>query len=235
MPSTVPRRFAGFDRNALDLLRELEANNDATWFSAQRTRFRDLLIEPAIDLVVEMGPLLHARISPGLRAEPRVGGSILRMRKDARSAREQPFRTELELWFWEGRGPSYQHPGFFVRIGADHLSIGAGCSLLPPDLLLRYREQVDLQAPGRELALLLQELETSGARVGGQHLHRVPRPFPTDHERAALLKQLGLIAVRVEPLPRAVSEAVVGPVLPELLIGGFRRLAPLWRWLRALE
>jgi uncharacterized protein (TIGR02453 family) len=235
MPSTVPRRFTGFDRNALELLRELEANNDATWFNARRTRFRDLLIEPAIDLVIEIGPLLRARISPGLRAEPRVGGSILRMRKDARYAREQPFRTELELWFWEGRGPSYRHPGFFVRIGADHLAMGAGISLLQPDLLLRYRHQVDLPASGRELAELLRKLEASGARVGGQHLHRVPRPFPTDHERAALLKQLGLIAVRVEPLPGAAAEAVVGPILPELLISGFRRLAPLWRWLRALE
>jgi uncharacterized protein (TIGR02453 family) len=235
MPSTVPRRFAGFDRNALDLLRELEANNDTSWFNAQRALFRDLLIEPAIDLVIEMGPLLHARISPGLRAGPRVGGSILRMRKDARYAREQPFRTELELWFWEGRGPSYHHPGFFVRIGADHLAIGAGITLLQPDLLLRCREQVDLPAPGRELTQLLRKLDASGARVGGQHLHRVPRPFATDHERADLLKQLGLIAVRVETLPDAAPEAVVGPILPELLIGGFRRLAPLWRWLRALE
>jgi uncharacterized protein (DUF2461 family) len=192
-------------------------------------------VEPAIDLVIEMGPLLRARISPGLRAEPRVGGSILRMRKDARYAREQPFRTELELWFWEGRGSSYQHPGFFARIGANHIAIGAGFSLLPLDLLLRYREQVDLPAPGRELAQLLRNLESSGARVGGQHMRRVPRPFPIDHERAGLLKQLGLIAVRVEPLPVAVPEAVVGPVLPELLIGGFRRLAPLWRWSRALE
>jgi hypothetical protein len=55
MPSTAPRRFAGFDRSALELLRELEANNNAIWFDAQRARFRDLLIEPAIDLVIEMG------------------------------------------------------------------------------------------------------------------------------------------------------------------------------------
>jgi uncharacterized protein (TIGR02453 family) len=235
MPSTAPRRFAGFDRDALDLLRDLEEHNDYGWFNTQRARFRELLIEPAKDLVIEMGPLLRARISPGLRAEPRVGGSILRMRKDARYSREQPFRTELELWFWEGRGPSYHHPGFFVRIGTRHLAIGAGSPLLTPSHLLRFREQVDLPGPGRELATVLRRLEAAGARVGGQRLRRVPQPFATDHERADLIKHLGLIAVRVEALPGAVPEAVVGPVLPELLIGGFCRLAPLWRWLSALE
>ena len=231
----APRRFAGFSRECLELLRQLEANNSQIWFEAHRQLFADLLVEPAVDLVIEIGPLLRARLSDGLRAEPRVGGSILRMRHDARFQRDRPFRTHLELWFWEGRGPSHQHAGFFVRLGADELVLGAGMTQFPPDLLLRFREQVDAPGSGRELVSLLRRLETSGMSVLGQRLRRVPRPFPADHERATLLRHLGLRAERVEPLPGAMPEAVLGPVLPELLVSGFVRLEPLRRWLLRLE
>ena len=172
---------------------------------------------------------------PGLRAEPRVGGSILRMERDARFRREDPFRTHLELWFWEGLGPSHQHPGFFVRVAAEELVLGAGITLFPPEMLHRYREQVDLPESGRELVGLLHRLETSGMRLGGESLRRTPRPFASDHERASLLKRVGLKVERVEPLPAAMPEAVLGPVLPELLVSGFARLKPLHKWLRRLE
>jgi uncharacterized protein (TIGR02453 family) len=232
---TAPRRFAGFSRECLELLRQLEANNSQAWFDAHRQLFRDLLVEPAVDLVIEIGPLLRSRVSHGMRAEPRVGGSILRMRHDARSMCARPFRTHLELWFWEGRGPSHQHPGFFIRLGADELVLGTGITLFPPDLLLRFREEVDQPGPGRELVAVIRRLEAAGAYVEGQRLRRVPRPFSADHERATLLRHLGLRVERVEPLPGAMPEAILGPVLPELLVSGFVRLDPLRRWLLRLE
>jgi uncharacterized protein (TIGR02453 family) len=232
---TAPRRFGGFSRECLELLRQLEANNSQAWFDGHRRLFRDLLVEPAVDLVIEIGPLLRSRVSDGMRAEPRVGGSILRMRHDARFMRARPFRTHLELWFWEGRGPSHQHPGFFVRLSADELVLGAGITLFPPDLLLRFREEVDHPAPGRELVSVLRRLEAAGGHVEGQRLRRVPAQFPADHERATLLRHLGLRVERVQPLPGAMPEAVLGPVLPELLVSGFVRLDPLRRWLLRLQ
>ena len=231
----APRRFAGFSRECLELLRQLQANNNTAWFVPRRQLFRDLLVEPAVDLVNEIGPLLRAHLSSGLRAEPRVGGSILRMRHDARFQRDKPFRTHLELWFWEGRGASHQHPGFFIRLGADELVLGAGITLFPPDVLLRFREQVDLPGPGRELVAILRRLEASGGRVESQRLRRVPRAFPPDHERAELLRLLGLRVERIEPLPGAMPEAVLGPILPELLVSAFSRLDSLRRWLLRLE
>jgi uncharacterized protein (TIGR02453 family) len=232
--TTANGRFGGFTREGLELLRQLEANNTRAWFAAHRKLFQELLVGPALDLVVQLGPLLRARVSPGLRAEPRVGGSILRMQHDARYLRAHPFRTHLELWFWEGRGPSHQHPGFFVRVAPDQLVLGAGITLFPPDMLLRYRDLVDEPGPGRELAGLLHRVEAAGYEVAGPRLQRTPRPFAADHERAPLLKRLGLRVERAETLPGPMPEAVLGPVLPELLVSGYARLKPLHRWLLRL-
>jgi uncharacterized protein (TIGR02453 family) len=230
-----PRHFAGFSREGLELLRQLEANNDSAWYAARRQLFQELLVDPALDLVVELGPRLRQRVSPGLRAEPRVGGSVLRMRHDARFVKHPPFRTHLELWFWEGRGSSHHHPGLFVRVAPERLVLGAGITRFPPALLHRYRDLVDRPATGRELVAILDRLESAGMRVAGSCLGRVPRPFPADHERGTLLRRLGLRAERVETLPETMPEAVLGPVLPELLLSGLSRLRPLHRWLGRLE
>jgi uncharacterized protein (TIGR02453 family) len=230
-----PRRFRGFTREGLELLRQLEANNTRAWFAGHRQLFQDLLVEPALDLVFEMGPLLRGRISPGLRTEPRVGGSVLRMAYDARPAGAHPFRTHLELWFWEGRGPSHQHPGFFVRITPDQLVLGAGIRRFPPDLLPRYRDHVDQPATGQELVAILHRLRAAGLQLHGERLRRIPRPFPADHDRAALLQLLGLRVERAEPLPASMPAAVLGPILPELLVASFARLQWLHRWLTNLD
>jgi uncharacterized protein (TIGR02453 family) len=227
-------RFTGFNREGLELLRQLDANNTRAWFTARRRLFNELLVEPALELVVEMGPLLRQRVSPAIRAEPRVGGSILRMQHDARFQRERPFRTHLELWFWEGRGPSHAHPGFFLRVSPEALVVGAGITLFPPDLLPEYRDRVDDPGPGRELAAILHRLGRAGYEASGARLRRTPRPYPPDHERAALLRQLGLRAERTEALPRRAPEELVGPMLPDLLLSCFSRLKPLHRWLQRL-
>ena len=228
-------RFGGFTREGLELLRQLEANNTRAWFADHRRLIQELLVGPALELVVELGPLLRRRVSPGLRAEPRIGGSLLRLQHDARYSPGAPYRTHLELWFWEGRGPSNQHPGFFVHVGADRLVLGAGITLFTPSLLHRYREQVDRPVTGRQLVAILHRLESAGLEVTGSCLRRTPRAFPADHERAALLRRLGLRVQRTEPLHGGMPEAVLGPVLPELLVSGFVRLRPLHQWLRRLE
>jgi uncharacterized protein (TIGR02453 family) len=224
-------RFGGFPRRGFELLRELAEHNNRAWFAANRPAFEITLVRPALALVSDLGPLLRRRVSPGLRAEPRVGGSILRLQHDARYTRDGPFRTHLELWFWEGPGASRDHPGYFLRLTPDHLVVGAGITMFPADRLLRYRAAVDEPGSGRELAAILHRLGRAGWSLQGGALRRVPGPYGPDHERGPLLRLIGLRVERAEPLP----EAVFGPQLPHLLVTEFVRLRPLQRWLGNLE
>src|SRR5437764_398782 len=114
------RVFTGFPREAYEFLGQLARNNRRDWFAARRGAYRALLVQPAVALVAELGPRLRKRVSPELRAEPRVGGSILRQHHDARFAPgDQPFRPYLEVWFWEGSGGARFHPGLFLRIAPE--------------------------------------------------------------------------------------------------------------------
>src|SRR5215471_7843409 len=202
------RRFNGFSPRALELLRELALNNNHSWFAAHRPELEQLLVRPSLALIEDLGPLL-------------------RLRKDARFVRESPFRTHLELWFWEGRGRSSQHPGCFLRMTPDRLVLGGGITTFPTDMLARYRSAVDQPASGRELAALLHRLARRGWIAESPSLHRVPRPYGTDHARSDLLRRTGLKVERPEPLPEAAFDAE----LPGLVASGLAQLKPLHLWL----
>lgn len=224
-------RFSGFPTGAPAFLADLAANNRREWFAEHRQEYEELLLAPARRLVEDLGPQLRRRVAAGLRVEPRVGGSILRIQRDARFSPGVPFKTHLELWFWEGPGHSRQHPGFFTRISADRLTVGAGIRALPPPLLLRFREAVAHTGSGVELTRHLAKLEAAGWQTGGKTLRRVPAPFTADHPRAVLFLHTGLWTESIGPLP----DTLFGPELGPLLLDAFRRLRPLHRWLVGLD
>ena len=222
--------FGGFPAAALRFLAELAAHNRRDWFARHRAEYESLLLQPARALVLELEPRLK-RLSPGLRAEPRVGGSILRLHNDARFARDALFKDHLELWFWEGEGSSAAHPGFFVTLSPSSFAVGAGLRRLPPERLPGYRRAVDDPRSGVGLARSLARLERGGWRVEGRQLRRVPAPYGRDHPRAALLRRTGLWAEsRSEP-----PEELFALELPRLLERRFRALLPLHRWLLGLS
>ena len=235
MRSSAPARdsgttFTGFPRAALRFLAELTANNRRDWFEQHRAEYEALLLQPARALVVELAPRLR-RLAPGLRAEPRVGGSILRLHRDARFARGAWFRDHVELWFWEGDGPSAVHPGFFVTLSPSSFAVGAGLRNFPPGTVPGYRRAVDDADAGVELDRVLRRLERARWCIEGRLLRQVPRPYPRDHPRATLLRRTGLWAeARSQP-----PDQVFQPALVRLLERRFHALLPLHRWLVALS
>src|ERR687885_910468 len=88
--STTTTTFAGFPSEGLALLAGLAENNTREYFDAHRDVYESALLAPAKAFVVALGEELHARVSPGLRAEPRVNGSILRINRDTRFTSVRP-------------------------------------------------------------------------------------------------------------------------------------------------
>jgi len=116
---TIPTdtAFRGFPREGLEFLAGLAEDNSRAYFDAHRDIYEAALLAPAKAFVVALGEELRARVAPGLRAEPRVNGSILRINRDTRfTTDKRPYKEHLDFWFWEGDGPSRAYPGLFVRL-----------------------------------------------------------------------------------------------------------------------
>ena len=86
-----PAPFAGFRPAALDLLRELAANQDKVWMAANRPRYEALLRGPLTSLVAELSERLSA-IGLPLGGNPRR--AVFRPNRDVRfSADKSPYKT----------------------------------------------------------------------------------------------------------------------------------------------
>ena len=106
----------------VEFLAELRAHNSREWFDAHRARYERDLLAPAKQLVTELAPLLE-RLAPGIRAEPRVLGSIFRINRDTRfSSDKRPYKDHLDFWFWHG-DRARAVSGLFLRITPESVAV----------------------------------------------------------------------------------------------------------------
>lgn len=221
--------FTGFEKATLDFLRGLGANNEKAWFEAHRADYEAHFAAPAKAFVSAVaGPL--AELAPEVNAEPRINGSIFRINRDIRFSKDKrPYKDHLDLWFWEGQRKGAVS-GFFFRLTADRLILGAGAHRFDNDRLAAYRRAVVDPEAGEALRRAVDTLASSGHPVQGQHYAKLPRGFEAETEaQARLLRHKALWASIEEDHPAALSSAELVPYCA----ARWREVAPLHRWLVA--
>jgi len=218
--------FGGFPPETIRFLHELRVNNRKDWFDAHRDDYEAFWVAPAKAFMVAAGQLL-AELAPGIQAEPRVLGSILRINRDTRFARDpSPYKDHLDFWFWEGecrRAVS----GFFARLTLESLGVGAGCHGLDPQRLTRFRQAVADPSSGADLAGIAQHLEAAGYELDGAALKRPPAGFATGGPAGRFLLHKALFVHHDEPADERIqTDAVLATCMRH-----WSALAPLHRWL----
>ena len=77
-----------FGPELFSFLEDLRANNNREWFAANKHRYEEQLLEPALDFIEAFAPRLE-KISPHFRADPRPsGGSLFRIYRDTRFSKD---------------------------------------------------------------------------------------------------------------------------------------------------
>jgi uncharacterized protein (TIGR02453 family) len=226
MSAQATQAFRGFPPETMDYLAALRQNNNKHWFDAHRSDYEHYYLEPAKAFVQAAGAKLD-ELAPGIRAEPRVLGSIFRINRDTRfSADKRPYKDHLDLWFWEG-DRKQAVSGFFVRVTPEFIGVGAGSHGLQPDRLAAYREAVTHPASGPKLAILAKELTSAGYELGGRRYKRVPSGFEVSDPRLIELLKHDALFVHIEqPSDVGTTERLL-----DTCEGHWMALAPLHRWL----
>jgi uncharacterized protein (TIGR02453 family) len=222
-------KFTGFRPEGLEFLERIAADNSKRTFEENRTAYERGLLAPAKSFVVALGEELRP-VAPGVHAEPRVNGSIFRQNRDTRFSKDKrPYKTHLDLFFWEGAGRSRECPGFFFRLTPTRVVLGAGLHHFDrKNLLERYREAVGADGTGEALERAL--AQAKGTELGGVAYKRVPPGFDPTHPRAELLKHDGLFVWTDYALPGTVTSARFVRWCATRL----EPLAPVHRWLVSL-
>lgn len=198
--------FTGFPKEAFAFLRGIAQHNEKAWFQAHQAEYH-ALYDTGIRFAAALGSKLKP-VSPKLRFDPRINGSVFRINRDVRFSKDKsPYKPHLDLWFWVGAHKGWEVPGCFFRMFAHKLILGAGMHTFQRDQLERYRKAVLDPKSGEALAALCAKLEKAGYRWADPVRKQVPRGFDPAHPRAALLLHESAYAVYDGPVPREASSA----------------------------
>ncbi len=222
MATTHTPTFQGFSPELLKFLDQLGRNNNREWFQKNRETYDAEFMAPAKAFVEALGAKLPS-ISPDIRAEPRVNGSIRRIHRDTRFSKDKtPYKTHLEFHFLQGEGK--YRPGYYLAIKANSLGIGAGMYCMRR-VLDKYRDAV-AGSEGNILAAAIRKAEKANYQTGGEQLKRVPRGYDPDHQRADLLRHTGLFVAKDISIPKEFHSRS----LVQLCIREFKKLSLVVDW-----
>jgi uncharacterized protein (TIGR02453 family) len=205
----VATAFRGFPPEALEFLRELEADNDRDWFKANRARYDDHLVAPARALADDLAAFGRPH--------------FFRPWNDTRFHPGPPIKEHLGVAIGhEGAG------GYYVELSLDGLLVGAGIYSPAPDQLDRLRRGIDGARTAASLKRAIARAEAAGLTLTEPELRRGPRGYPADHPRLDLLRRRRMTVFRRRD---------VGPWLHRRDAGARIRAdleaaKPLVRWLR---
>jgi uncharacterized protein (TIGR02453 family) len=194
---------------ALEFLRDLEANNDRDWFKANRARYDDHLLEPARALAESLAHL----------GEPH----FFRPYNDTRFHPRPPIKEQLGVAIGYGAAG-----GFYVELSLDGLLVAAGLHAPASDQLARFRAAIDDGRRARGFEQTVARAQAAGLEVGPPELKRAPRGYPLDHPRIHRLRLKELTVFRRHALEPWLHE----PACDERVRTELEGASPLVDWLR---
>ena len=91
-------KFHGFNAGIFKFFNDLSKNNSLEWFSKNRERYQEVLVSPAKEFVESIGEFFN-HLNPAIRNEPKFNKTLMRINKDMRFAKGDPYRTYFLIHF----------------------------------------------------------------------------------------------------------------------------------------
>lgn len=136
-------QFKGFGKELFKFLKDLKKNNRVEWFHENKNRYQEFVVSPAKSFIVEMSPFLN-RLNPAIRTEPKFNETIMRLNKDMRFTKGEPYRPFLLIHFGRFKLDSE----FYLYFQPDDFGLGmfinkkSGENLHFAQNLKKYRKEI---------------------------------------------------------------------------------------------
>jgi len=129
--------FTGFSAEAIEFYEQLGADNSKSFWADNKDRFATLVRAPMVELtdaLDDYGPF-----------------HLFRPNNDMRFSKNKPPYKTAQGAYGESEGGT----GHYAQFSADGLMVGAGYYAMAKDQLGRFRQAIDAEATGAELAALV--------------------------------------------------------------------------------
>lgn len=202
--------FKGWPIEAVEFYEGLEADNSKVYWQRHKAVYSDSVLAPMEQLLAELSDEFGA-------------AKIFRPYRDVRfSADKSPYKTNCAATL--GSGPAVA----YVSFSADGLSAGGGLYMPEAAALRRYREAVEAEKSGSQLARIVEGLRRDGfGIIAHEVLKTAPRGVDKDHPRIDLLRHKGIAMMKDWPVGAWLGTAKA----KDRIVSTLRAGAPLNEWL----
>ncbi len=229
MASKSERQFQGFSRKTFTFLRDLGRNNNKKWFEAHRSVYEEHALAPLRALVTDVADFMLG-IDLSFEVAPAVGKTISRIYRDTRfSSNKSPFHDCMWLTF---KRPSKDWaryvPGYFLEINPTWYRYGLGFYDAAPDLMARFRQQID-DDPESFLQAVAWFAKQDIFTLEGERYKRPlgqdkPEPIRTWYGYKSFYLTCN----------RKIDEAILSPKFADRLMAHFGLAAPLYHYIHRI-
>lgn len=116
---TQPVSFKGFSKEIFNFFSDLEKHNNIDWFHKNRDRYQNFVVEPTKAFITDLAPFLN-QLNKAIRTEPKFNETIMRINKDMRFAKGEPYRNYWLIHFGRFKLDSE----FFIYFDSSEASMG---------------------------------------------------------------------------------------------------------------
>lgn len=173
--------FTGFPPDLFAFLDDLSHNNNRQWFTDHKSRYEDSIIRPMGLFISDFGSRLD-EFAPQFIADPRRhGGSMFRIYRDTRFARDKrPYKEHVGCQFRHRLGRSAHAPGFYLHLEPAQVFFGAG--VWKPDGPSLHRIRTAIAENHDHWLSITTDSQFSRRfnELQGEKLKRPPRGFRAD-------------------------------------------------------
>ena len=223
--------FNGFKPSLMSFLRELEKNNDREWFTANKQRYEDRVVEPVMEFIEAMQAPLE-KISPHFLAlTGKQGGSMMRIYRDTRFGKDKtPYKTNVGIQFRHELGRDVHAPGFYIHLQSSGCFLGSGIWHPASDALGAIRRHID-ESPAVWKRASRGKRFRETYELTGDSLKTRPKGFDADHALIDDLRRKDFMGIR-----QVTQKDIASPGFVKQATATFRTGKPLMAFLcEALE
>ena len=192
--------FNGFNKDAIEFLKDLKQNNKKEWFEDNRPRYEKAILEPNKSYVQEMGEQLQILV-PNIKAISKVSGSLFRIYRDIRFSKDKtPMKSKIGILFWQGNSHRMQSSSFYMHYDINEVFYATGVRSFKTPLLKAYREYIKNEKNRNSLHEIIKKLKNRGYEIPLEHYKRYPDGFNKDDENAYLSLFNSMYAYKTFPI-----------------------------------
>lgn len=219
--------FKGFTTDTLNFLNELNLNNNKTWFESNREHYRNLVYSPFIDLGRALMEPMSA-IDPEFEVRPEK--VISRIHRDTRFSRDKsPYRSNVWIAYKRPGRDWMESPAFFFELMTDSYRYGMGFYSAGKNTMNALREK--MISDREEFEKIAASISRKGiySVEGEMYKKRLPNDLPEKLQIWYQKKNLYLMC------SRDIGNELFSGEIAEMLISGFKSLAPLYSFFTGLK